>query len=802
MDRERLKGDIMPKVSIVIPVYNTEEYLEQCLNSVLEQTLTDIEVICVDDNSRDRSYQIMQAFAVRDPRVKNFHFDVSKSALQARKTGVLAAKGEYIMFLDADDYLAPHACEVLYEKIRKENVDILHFSSRVLNCANLPEGRIQHNEDLIRPYDGKLNGSRVFDACFKEKIYFIQLWNKIYKAELCKKAFADLEDRYLPKAQDFYSYFVIAHYAQSYMGWITEPLHFYCFGRGVTGSASLNLDKFERYCTQANIIDALKRFCNEKGITADCRSIIDKYYDQWITECIKLWKNDLPKELAAEGYQILCRYWGGRDTVACFARNYWFQRGEIARKLEALPQIRLKDRKIRTIAFYYYHMSIGGVQRVISLLVPVFQKMGYRVIIITDKEEQKNDYVFPESVTRVTVKDRDQVGKSDFELRLDSWAELIREYQIDVVLYNAWTSNTLIWDTLFLKNAGVPVIVHAHNVFSMNVNRLGKLFCEFPRTFSLVDGIVTLSAADKMFWDAFNPNVHHILNPVSTELRNTNTAKWESRSLIWVARVSDEKQPWMVFEIMAKVLQQVPDAKLYLLGNFDDPYWAKLAEDKGISEHVEFCGMIHNVNDYYEKASVHVVTSRYEGFLMTLLESMAHSLPTVAFEMPNLTLAKKERGVISVDMLDSTSAANEIVKLLKSKEHWEYYSSLARDSFEQMMQYDLESAWSDLLKGKETECVVSQDHKDMLYSLINHYEMGQKYLERQQKQQESRISNAGKNAHVDLEKSVSYKIGRAITYIPRKIRGCIWCCRDHGISYTIKLAFKKIVRIIHTNTVF
>ena len=99
---------------------------------------------------------------------------------------------------------------------------------------------------------------------------------------------------------------------------------------------------------------------------------------------------------------------------------------------------------------------------------------------------------------------------------------------------------------------------------------------------------------------------------------------------------------------------------------FDDPKWEKLAQEKGIEQNVEFCGMIHNVNDFYEKATVHVVTSRYEGFLMTLLESMAHGLPTVAFEMPNLTLAKKERGVINVDMNDTTSAAIEVVKLLST----------------------------------------------------------------------------------------------------------------------------------------
>ena len=126
----------MPKITIVIPVYNTEDYLNQCLDSVLSQTLSDIEVICVDDNSKDHSLAILNHYQEQDSRVRVFHFSEPKSALQARKLGVMEARGEYILFLDADDYLENDACRMIYEKITKEQVDILHFSSRVVNCAN------------------------------------------------------------------------------------------------------------------------------------------------------------------------------------------------------------------------------------------------------------------------------------------------------------------------------------------------------------------------------------------------------------------------------------------------------------------------------------------------------------------------------------------------------------------------------------------------------------------------------------------------------------------------------------------
>lgn len=784
----------MIKISIIIPVYNVELYLEQCLNSVLAQTLKDIEVICVDDCSKDNSYHILEEFSNMDIRVKVYHFEESKSALQARKAGVMAASGEYIMFLDADDYLESDACRSLYEKIRNENVEILHFSSHIINCANLPEKRIQQNEKAILPCEQRFEEENVFKACFVEKKYSITLWNKVFKTELCKKAFDNMEDQYLPKAQDLYSYFVIAYYAKSYYGWIGEPLHNYCFGRGVTGSNSMDLDKFERYCTQAKVVYALRKFCAEKKVLEQNEAIIDQYYEQWITECVQLWKNELPKEYSVDGLEILYRYWGNKKTVAAIAKESWYQRTEIATKLEGFPKISIKDREVKTIAIYYYHFTIGGVQRVISLLAPMFIKMGYKVVIITDSEASTNDFPLPEGVIRTSILSRENVDRGCFELRLESWKQLSEKYKFDLVLYNAWTSKVLLWDLLYLKKEEIPVVIHAHSVFSFAVNRFQNLFSELPRTFSLADGIVVLSEADKAFWDAYNERVYCIPNPVSQELYVTKSGKWENKSLIWVGRVSNEKQPWAIFSIMEKVVRQVPEARLYLLGNFEDEKWHKMAIDKGIEDSIVFCGEVQEVNSYYEKASVHVATSKYEGFLMTLLESQAHNLPTVMFNMPNLMLGTKEHGVIGVDMLDYTSAASEIVKLLLEEEKWNKASQLAKESYERLKLYDFEGAWEKVLKGEGVASSISAPVMDMIHTLVNHYYEGIKFQDSQKKVQGNLKKDLDrKNQEISsIKNSLSFRTGRMITYIPRKIRGFIWCCKEHGFVYTITYALEKM----------
>ena len=118
-----------PLISIVIPVYNDEKFLHESLDSAINQTLKDIEIICVNDASTDESLAIMNEYAAKDSRVRVINRSENGSALMARKDGVAAAKGDFTMFLDGDDAYVPNACETAYNLIVKNDVDILWFSS-------------------------------------------------------------------------------------------------------------------------------------------------------------------------------------------------------------------------------------------------------------------------------------------------------------------------------------------------------------------------------------------------------------------------------------------------------------------------------------------------------------------------------------------------------------------------------------------------------------------------------------------------------------------------------------------------
>lgn len=113
-----------PTISIIIPVYNQEKYLSRCLDSILAQTFTDFEVVCVNDHSTDNTENILKEYVKKDSRIKTFD-DPGKGAADARNFGIEKASGEYVGFVDSDDFIQPQMYEFLLRAITENNCDMV-----------------------------------------------------------------------------------------------------------------------------------------------------------------------------------------------------------------------------------------------------------------------------------------------------------------------------------------------------------------------------------------------------------------------------------------------------------------------------------------------------------------------------------------------------------------------------------------------------------------------------------------------------------------------------------------------------
>ncbi len=174
----------MPKVSVIIPVYNVEKYLRQALDSVVNQTLSDIEIICVDDCSTDNSLQILKEYAHKDNRIKIIEQKENQGPGVARDIALDIAIGEYIMFLDPDDWYELNACELSYNQILKNKNDmVLFFYLR----TNDQTGSItkSNREKLYTKFLSVQNLD--INNVEKFEINDFSAWGQVYKKEFLNK---------------------------------------------------------------------------------------------------------------------------------------------------------------------------------------------------------------------------------------------------------------------------------------------------------------------------------------------------------------------------------------------------------------------------------------------------------------------------------------------------------------------------------------------------------------------------------------------------------------------------------------
>ena len=158
----------MPKVSVCVPVYNVEQYIERCIESILNQSLKDIEIIVVNDCTPDKSMDIVKSYAKKDKRIKIIEHDVNHGLMMARRTGYMAASGDYITFCDSDDTLPSNALESLYSAAVLDNADVVSGTIQYIpNDGNrfLWANKMDYGYDKIAVYKALLKNECGHNLC-------------------------------------------------------------------------------------------------------------------------------------------------------------------------------------------------------------------------------------------------------------------------------------------------------------------------------------------------------------------------------------------------------------------------------------------------------------------------------------------------------------------------------------------------------------------------------------------------------------------------------------------------------------
>ena len=187
-----MKDRFLIKVSVIIPVYNVEPYLEECLDSVINQSLKDIEIICIDDCSSDNSYNILLKYTKKDKRLIIRRNDKNMGSGPTRNIGMKIAQGEYLSFIDPDDYISTDFLESLYNTAKKFDSDIVttlnvlydengKIYEKFMNINKFLSKKEKNNPSLYM--EGKTNASIKDLKYFTKEYIYITLTNKLHKKQ-------------------------------------------------------------------------------------------------------------------------------------------------------------------------------------------------------------------------------------------------------------------------------------------------------------------------------------------------------------------------------------------------------------------------------------------------------------------------------------------------------------------------------------------------------------------------------------------------------------------------------------------
>ncbi|MDR1790143.1 MAG: glycosyltransferase family 2 protein [Propionibacteriaceae bacterium] len=329
----------MPQVTVVIPVHDSETFLAATLESVRQQSLEDIEIICVDDGSTDGSAAILAEHAAADARVKVITFADNRSTLQARKAGVAAASGEFLMFLDADDYYEPDACKSAVTALRNLDADIVHFPTNLIPAPNTSKTTIEFTTRLLQPFTDSLDGFQIAEACFGERRFSWFLWNKIFDTELVRRAYTYIaDDAFETISEDCHLFFIIAALARRLAGITGPPLVNYRLGFGHTAQAEITPERLRWFTGQKDVAEAIAAFAAGRDARYNLLALTVR--KAFVNQTVRAWLLTLPPEQAAAGFKLLRQAWEPDELATCLYENFHF-------RLEKEEQLRHKAREFK-----------------------------------------------------------------------------------------------------------------------------------------------------------------------------------------------------------------------------------------------------------------------------------------------------------------------------------------------------------------------------------------------------------------------------------------------------------------------
>lgn len=253
----------MPLVSFVVIAYNVRSYISECLQSLKEQTLDDFEVIVIDDASTDGTRECIDEIIKNDHRFRLIPKSMNEGAHLARRTGVLATTGEYVFFIDGDDYVSELLCEQLSLMINKTQTDIIRFGVDAFPEGESDSGTAKSVELVFNSAKGIRHDGAILESVFSDRLVPRETWSITvcaYRGDFVRHAFSEMTSSRLGYMEDTYEFFVAANEARELWNYVDFHALKYRIGAGRSGWKRYTADEYIK--RQQEVHDMYLQLCD------------------------------------------------------------------------------------------------------------------------------------------------------------------------------------------------------------------------------------------------------------------------------------------------------------------------------------------------------------------------------------------------------------------------------------------------------------------------------------------------------------------------------------------------------------
>lgn len=766
-----------PKVSIVVPIYNDEEYLSRALDSLVNQTEKNIEIVCVDDCSTDGSYQIAKQYAVNDSRIKLIRQSKNASAFQARKVGIEKASADYIMFLDGDDEYVHNAVKTAYSKMQKTGADVVHFGANIIR----PDGtHAKKYERSIQPKIDEAFGLDILRNIMGSYSDVAQgtIWKYLWRKELLLKAYAGIADERFYRANDTPIAFVALSQAHHYVA-LPAKLYNYYYVIGSSGHSDIDIDEIKFYASSIDSVGNIPSVLGRLNLSQEAYDEIYRCYELMrlsiISVAIQYVQDKAKLEAKRQGVEYLL----GKITPQEAIRAICMYKRNLLPFISENADLLIgghNDCNCKNIVIHTNNLRNGGLQNMVLNQAKIVRELGYNVTIILD--DDSDDAVRSElGCGDINVV---QLEGEGFSEKFYHYCELVDELcPMRLIDHNILYNRIWPFVVAYARSRGAKATGWLHNFALRPVLEGNDNVSFILRNVSFLDNLIVLSRTDVVYWRQLGiKNVYYIQNTIDDEmlaskkrLKAKKIKSGQGIKLLWVGRLQEKtKRVLQLPRVAEELLKLTSNFVLDIVGpESPDLTFERLQKEidkRGVTDYVNIVGEKSQTElpSIYAKHDLFVNTSLIEGFPLVISEAQRFGLPVIMYELPWLETVSD--GVVSVEQSDARGLANAIYAIMQEPKKYVEISSAATKNYKRLAAYDVHSRYQELLDG----ALVGDELDEELFVRSNR--ILAKFNELYCRDAIARSSrHAAKVAQRRIKRTETYKVARVITM---PLRGAKW----------------------------